>query len=152
MTMNSSSLPNPQLEEASPAPAFNPKTRRMIKILQVLTLFVILVGVILLVKSEAFSFIVGEGSVRGFVVDQNGTPVAGKVYIESTLQEADIANNGYFEIRGIPLGHQTLLLTWMYAGFKAPVEIHRGGITDLGTITVPTKPRADHNIPRLEWR
>ncbi|MCC6147888.1 MAG: hypothetical protein IT308_10015 [Anaerolineaceae bacterium] len=103
-------------------------------------------------QSHTATFISGEGTVRGTILGEEGKPVNAAISVEFSKLKTATDQNGFFEIRGIPMGSQTIVITWMFAGHEVPVEIHRGGITDLGTIYVPTHPRPEHNSPRLEWR
>jgi hypothetical protein len=153
MSYNDTPLPDAPTEEISgQKPVTNRPPKWIYRAIQILSILLIVLVIANLINSHMFSFILGKGSIRGYVLDQNNRPVSGRVYVESIDLETSINEDGYFEIRGIPLGHQTVLIAWMNAGYEAPVEIHRGGITDLGTIHVPTDPRPDHDIPRLEWR
>ncbi len=143
-----------QFKEGIPPRLPDPNSARRRMRITIGFLAILLLGLALanFFQSHAATFIVGEGTVRGIILDNEGNPVPAAITVEHTKLETNSDQNGYFEIRGIPVGNQTIVITWMFAGHEAPIEIHRGGITDLGTIYVPTDQRPDHPLPRLEWR
>lgn len=118
----------------------------------ILAVLLLALGTANFLTSNAATFIAGTGTVRGIILDENGAPVEAEIFIENSNLDTKTGKQGEFELRGLPSGRNILVITWMYAGYEIPVEIHRGGITDLGSILVPTNNRLHHDPPRLEWR
>lgn len=147
-------IPTGQNKKKAPSSASTTSRiiKRMRAVITILALLLLSLALVIFFRSHAATFIVGEGTIRGTIHDKEGKPVSASIFVEHTKLEASTDPNGRFQIRGVPVGDQTIVISWMFAGYEAPVEIHRGGITDLGTISVPTGQRPDHPLPRLEWR
>lgn len=142
-----------QAAETKIQPATAQKTKKIvIRSTQLIMVVLLAIALVNIIDSDVTTFILGKGTLRGYILDDNNAPVSAKVFVEYMNTNAITDQNGYFEIRGIPVGDQKIVITWLNAGFEAPVEIHRGGITDLGIIHVPTHLRSGHDVPRLEWR
>ncbi|RLE02742.1 MAG: hypothetical protein DRJ13_05255 [Bacteroidetes bacterium] len=98
-------------------------SRIVLLVLAILTIFLWIKG---LVDSGSMNVLLGQGAVSGRVLNQEGSPLRGEVFILGMDKEVFIDSEGYYLIEGIPAGFQSLVVTHNGAGEEYPVEIISG--------------------------
>ncbi len=109
----------------------------------VLAALALVFGVINLVRSDSLARLAGVGGVKGMVVDEKGQPLPAEIFVLKTGLSAETDASGYFEIQGVPAGHQTLVVGYLAQGIEMPVRIAGGETRDLGQIRMPTAEQMD---------
>ncbi len=120
------------------------RLRKFRILLLVITLIVALIGFSLVLKNtRTLENITATGLVRGRVVDANGQPFQGRIFILGTELATKTDANGNFELSRVPAGEQVLIVADDLIGrdFKIQVgiasELQMGEIRFEPTATAP---------------
>lgn len=84
--------------------------------------------------SGSVNILMGNGTIRGYVVDREGSPLNGEAFVMGMDKEVVLDGEGYFEIEGIPAGLRSLVVAHNGAAEEYPVTIKTGEIADMGEI------------------
>ena len=115
------------------------RRRRLRIVILIVLLFVLLLGAANLMKSQTGGILMGTGAVRGVVVDQNGAPFHGRIFILGTKLAAVTDSNGRFQLDRVPAGAQSLIVADNLVGRDFPVQVIAGQTADVGQIEfIPT--------------
>lgn len=85
-------------------------------------------------KSQTASLLMGEGSVKGRAVDENGSPFIGDVFVIGVDMIIRTASDGYFFLEGVPAGDQYLVVADKFSGYAYPIIIVPGQTTNVGEV------------------
>ncbi len=114
----------------------DPKRQRKFRI--ILIALALIVGVIaitaLLRNTNALEVIKGTGAITGVVIDENGLPFRGDIFILGTDLSAKTDENGQFEIIGVPAGEQTLIVADALVGHEFTVQVNSASQLQMGQI------------------
>lgn len=111
------------------------KQRKFRIILIALTIIVGLMAFTTLFKqTNALAVIKGTGVITGTVVDENGQPFQGDIFILGTDLSAKTDENGYFEISGVPAGKQNLIVADEFVGHEFKVQVNSASQLQMGEI------------------
>jgi hypothetical protein len=111
-----------------------PGQKRARILLIVLGIFVLGLAALNLMKNDFTSTLRGTGAVRGMVLDAQGSPFVGNIYIEKTTLNAKTNPDGRFELANIPAGNHLLVVADAVSGREFPVLVNAGQTTDLGIV------------------
>lgn len=76
----------------------------------------------------------GRGSISGSVLDENGQPLKGKVFVQKTDREYTLAEDGSFQIGSVPAGVRSLIIVNNGAAKEIPVNVVAGQSLNLGEL------------------
>lgn len=111
-----------------------PQQKRVRILLAVFGVFILLLGLVNLWKSDITAPLRGTGTVRGVAVDAQGQPFNGDVFVEGTALGTKTNADGSFELKNIPAGQQLIVVADAVSGREFPVAIRAGQTTNLGTV------------------
>lgn len=104
-------------------------------------IIIILLGVLVVglsglvwLRSDNQQLVVGKGNVRGVVVDDQGSPFKGEVYVLGTELMTSTDSNGFFQLSGVPAGKQYLIVADQFIGHEFPIAVLPGESLDVGTL------------------
>jgi hypothetical protein len=111
-------------------------TRLLIGILGII--IIILIGLNWFTGSETLPFS-RNGVLTGYVVNESQQPIRAEIIVfdAGIIEQAD--ENGFFEIRNVPTGEQSIIVGYNQRGVELIAYINSGERTHLGTIEVPTE-------------
>lgn len=112
--------------------------------LYALLAFTALVALLIWFGGDTVSEAIGlTGVVQGVVVNQVGEPVAESEVVLMTAPEIAVRTDatGFFTLRRVPVGIQSIMVSYGKRGQEYPVTIQRRKITDAGTLMFLTPPR-----------
>jgi len=118
--------------EESPEPSI--KKRRMRFALLVLLVFTLFLGVANFLKSDTGNLLMGTGAIQGTVVDAQGAPFLGDVFVIGDDQIVHTSPDGSFTLERIPSGDQSLVVANATTGQEHPVRIVAGKMIDVGQL------------------
>jgi hypothetical protein len=121
------------LPEASKV--LTPRQKRVRILAAIVGILLLLLGGVNLWKSDLTSELRGTGIVRGVVVDGQGQPFVGNIYVTGTRLAARTNPDGSFELKNIPTGRQLIVVADSQSGREIPVIIVAGQTTEMGTVT-----------------
>lgn len=130
-----------QFQNGMPEKAPNPNVplKKFRILLLVLTLAVALIGFSVVLKSTGtLKNITATGLVRGRVVDENGQPFHGSIFILGTDLETQTDVNGNFELSGVPAGEQILIVADDLIGRDFTIQIATASELQMGEIRFET--------------
>ena len=117
-------LPNP-----------NERVKKFRILLLVITLIVALIGFSVVFKNtHTLENLTATGVVRGRVVDENGQPFHGRIFIlgSQTLTQTDV--NGNFELRRVPAGERVLIVADDLIGRDFTIQVAAASELQMGEI------------------
>jgi len=120
------------LPENLPDPSV--KKRRIRVLLGILFGISLLLGIANFLKSDTASFLMGTGSIQGMVVDAQGSPFIGDVFVIGVDQIIHTSPDGSFLLERIPSGDQSLVVANTTTGQEHPVKIVAGQTTNVGRL------------------
>ncbi len=125
------------LPEKLPDPNLQKKKFRIL--LLVITMVIALMGFSILLKNtRAIENLTATGLVRGRVVDENGAPFQGSIFILGTDLEAQTDGNGNFEVSRVPSGEQTLVVADSLSGLAFNIQVAAASELQMGEIRFET--------------
>lgn len=125
------------LPEPPPDPTQRRKRFRML--LLALLLVVLALSALNFFGSKSAALLLGNGSVTGVVIGQDGAPFHGQVFILGTELSAATDADGRFFLDHVPAGAQILIVADDALGREFPVEVRAGETVEMGQIQfVPT--------------
>ncbi len=111
------------------------KLQRFRVILIATTLIVGVMAVTALLKNtNALDVLRGTGTITGSVVDDNGVPFHGDIFILGTDLSTKTDDSGQFEISGVPAGEQTLIVADEFVGHEFTVQVPSASQLQMGQI------------------
>ena len=96
--------------------------------------FVLILGLLNLWKSDLTAPLRGTGTIQGMVVDMNGKPFQGDIIVEGTRLATKSKPDGSFILNNIPAGNQLIVVADGFSGREFPAIIQPGQVTNLGTV------------------
>ena len=125
------------LPEPPPDPSVRRKRFRIVLLIALLA--VLFLGAVNFLQSQTAGFLLDTGAVTGMVVDENGKPFQGEVFILGTELAVAPDANGYFALDRVPAGQQSLIVADELFGREFPINVIAGETVDIGQIQfVPT--------------
>ena len=116
-----------------PKRQIDPARQRKFRI--VLIALALLVGVTaiatILKSTNALDVIKGTGTITGSVVDENGQPFHGDIFILGTDLSVKTDLSGAFEISGVPAGEQSLIVADELIGREFTVRVNSPSILQM---------------------
>lgn len=113
----------------------NSRRIRFSKIFLAAALVVVFIGLLNLMKqTRTMEKIAGTGFVSGQVVDQNGQPFMGSIFILGTRLEAKTGPDGSFLVEQVPAGKQTLIVADDLSGLAFDIEVEVAQELQMGKI------------------
>lgn len=128
-------------KDGMPEPPVNPDVRRKrFRIIILITLlFVLILGGINFMDTPTAALLTGRGSVQGTIIDAEGMPFLGYIFILGTDLETQTDMHGYFVLDNVPAGEQSLIVADELFGREFPILVVAGETVDVGQIQfVPT--------------
>jgi len=120
------------LPENLPDPSV--KKRRFRIILGILFGISLFLAIANFMQSATASLIMGTGSIQGKVVDGQGSPFAGDVFVIGVDTIVHIAPDGSFFLDRIPSGDQSLVVANLTTGQEHPVKVLAGKTLNIGQV------------------
>jgi hypothetical protein len=125
------------LPEQLPKPEEKRKKFRIL--LLIMTLIVALIGFSVVLKdTRTLENITATGLVRGRVVNENGQPFHGNIFILGTDLAAKTDENGNFELRHVPAGEQILIVADDLIGRDFTITVMAATELQMGEIRFQT--------------
>lgn len=121
-------------------PDLNERRRQFQKIILFMVLVVALIGMLnLMKKARTLESLAGTGNVLGRVVDQNGQPFEGSIFILGTQLETETEADGSFSLEQVPSGKRTLVVADAVSGLAFEIEVAAAKELQMGEIRfIPT--------------
>jgi len=125
-----------EFEQGIPEKLSDPSTKNK----RIRILILILLGLLILIlafsfaKSDAATLLAGKGSLSGLVLDDDGQPFHGYIFILGTELETQTDAEGRFLIEKVPAGARLLIVANEFAGYEFPAFVIAGENTDLGQL------------------
>lgn len=94
----------------------------------------LLLWLVLFFSSGSMAVVLRTGAVEGRVLDGEGNPLPGEVFILGRDAEVEINSEGYFFLEDIPTGYQSLVVAHHGAAEEYPVVIETGSTVNMGEI------------------
>ncbi len=120
------------LPEPPPDPSLRRKRFLIIVLLVLLT--VLFLGTANFLQSQTAGLLLETGSVTGMIIDENGQPFQGEVFLLGTELAVVIDANGYFVMDSVPAGQQSLIVADEEYGNEFLINIIAGEAIDVGQI------------------
>ncbi len=130
-----------QYKDGLPEPPLDPGVRRkrFRILLLALLLLVLALSAINFLGSRSAAILTGTGAVAGTVVDQDGRPFQGEIFILGTDLGTTTDADGRFSLDRAPAGPQLLIVADDFLGREFPVQVVSGETVEMGQIQfVPT--------------
>ena len=125
------------MPEKLPDPNEHAKKFRIL--LLVITLIIVLIGFSVILKdTRTLENLTATGIVRGRVVDENGQPFHGRIFILGTELIAQTDADGNFEIRSVPAGEQVLIVADEFIGRDFTIRVTTASELQFGEIRFET--------------
>ncbi len=109
----------------------------------------VIIGVLLIVflvlsflgflPRDSLERLAGTGSIVGTVVDASGKPIAANVLVVQTDLETQTDAQGRFELRGVPVGDQLVVVALTVSGVEYHVRVEAGQVADMGQLPAPAE-------------
>ncbi|MBK8420869.1 carboxypeptidase-like regulatory domain-containing protein [Candidatus Villigracilis saccharophilus] len=113
----------------------NVRVKRFRILLLVLTLIVALIGFSSVLKNtRTLENLTATGLVRGRVVDENGQPFQGEVFILGTKLITETDADGNFELSRVPAGNRTLVVADGLSGRAFEIQVATASELQMGEI------------------
>ena len=125
------------MPENTPAPDAG---RKKFRVILLLTFIVVsLFGVALLLKeNRTLATLTGTAVVQGRVVDEDGQPFIGEIFILGTELKTQTDANGNFELRRVPSGEQILIVADELIGRDFSIQVTTATTLEMGEIRFET--------------
>jgi hypothetical protein len=120
------------LPENLPDPSI--KKRRVRLLLGILFGISLFLGIANFLQSKTASLLLGTGSVQGTVVDAQGSPFLGDVFVIGVDQIVSTSPDGSFLLERIPSGDQSLVVANATTGQEHPVRVVAGQTLNVGQL------------------
>jgi hypothetical protein len=120
------------LPENLPDPSL--KKRRIRILLGVLFTISLFLGIANFLQSQTVSLLIGTGSVQGRVIDAQGAPFLGEIFVIGVNQIVRTSSDGSFFLNRIPAGSQSLVVANAETGHEHSVEIIAGQTVNMGQL------------------
>jgi hypothetical protein len=131
------------MPEQLPEP--NGKAKRFRILLLIMALVVALMGFSVVLKStRTLETLTATGLVRGRVVNENGQPFHGRIFILGTKLATQTDVNGNFEISHVPSGEQTLIVADDLIGRDFKIQVNIASELQMGEIRFEPSPMPSH--------
>jgi hypothetical protein len=108
--------------------------RRMRVILGVLCSVALFLGIANFMQSKTANLLMGMGAIQGVVVDAQGAPIIGDVFIIGVDQIVRTASDGSFFLERIPSDDQSLVVADKTTGREVRVKIVAGQTLNIGQV------------------
>lgn len=121
-----------------------PGSRFVVLILALAGVAVLAVGLVaawVFLRADIGSLVGATGTVSGTVVDVVYRPLQADIYVQQTRLHARSDSNGYFEIRGVPAGPQSLVVAFGGRARAFPVTVVGGESVEVGQLRYLPPPR-----------
>ncbi len=120
----------------TPKKQADPVRHRKFRIILIsLTLLVGVIAIATVLKNtNALDVIKGTGTIAGSVIDENGLPFQGDIFILGTDLATKTDANGAFEISGVPSGEQSLIVADSLIGREFIVQVNGASKLQMGQI------------------
>jgi hypothetical protein len=126
-------------------PDHNERAKKFRILLLVITLIVVLIGFSVVLKdTHTLENLTATGVVRGRVVDENGQPFHGNIFILGTGLAAQTDADGNFEIRRVPAGEQILIVADEFIGRDFTIQVTTASELQIGEIRFETTAMPPH--------
>lgn len=125
-----------QYKDGLPEPPTDPEGKRKrfrFILLVVLLLVLALIGVNFL-GSRSAAILTKTGAVRGVVLDQDGQPFRGEIFILGTELATSTNADGSFALERVPAGSRLIIVADDLIGREFPVEVVSGETVDMGQV------------------
>jgi hypothetical protein len=126
-----------QFKDGMPDHMPEPHTgRRRFRIVLLITFIVVtLIGLALVLKeNNTLATLTSTAVVRGRVVDENGLPFNGEIFILGTNLKTKTDANGNFELSRVPSGEQVLIVADDLIGRDFSIQVTTATILEMGEI------------------
>jgi hypothetical protein len=130
-----------QFKDGMPENAPDPDIKRKKFRVLLLTTFVVvaLIGLTLALKeTNTLAALTSTAVVRGRVVDANGMPFNGEIFILGTDIRTQTDANGNFELKRVPSGEQVLIVADELIGRDFSIQVTTATILEMGDIRFET--------------
>jgi len=137
MTLSSS----PSLDEYKDGIPPRKRENKIIKwtvrgIIAILSIVLVILAYPSFLSSDAAYLLTGKGSIVGIVIDERNKPLVGEVFIIGNSAEEIIAEDGGFQLNGIPSGSRSLVIAYQGTAVEFPVQVIAGTTVSIGEIQV----------------
>ena len=132
-----------QFQNGMPEKLPDPDSRvKKFRILLLIMAFVVaLAGISVVLKNtRTLETLTATGLVRGRVVDQNGQPFHGRIFILGTKLATQTDANGNFEISRVPSGEQRLIVADNLIGRDFKIQVNIASELQMGEIRFEPSP------------
>ena len=136
-----------QFKDGIPDAVPNPDAgRRKFRIVLLITFIVVtLIGLALVLKeTNTLAALTSTAVVRGHVVDENGLPFSGEIFILGTDLKTQTDANGNFELSRVPSGDQVLIVADQLIGRDFSIQVITATTLELGEIRFETTAMPPH--------
>ncbi len=125
------------MPETMPDPATGRRNFRII--LLIMFIVVTLIGFSLVLKeTNTLATLTSTAIVRGRVVDENGLPFNGEIFILGTELKTQTDQNGNFELSRVPSGKQVLIVADELIGRDFSIQVTTATLLEMGEIRFET--------------
>jgi len=128
------------LPEPPPGPGAQRKRFRVFLLL--IMFLVLLLSVVNFMGSQTAALLTQTGKVTGAVIDQDGDPFRGEIFVLGTDLAVSTDTEGRFNLDRVPAGSQLIIVADDLLGREFPVQVLPGEAAEMGQIQfVPTATR-----------
>ena len=125
------------MPETLPDPATGRRNFRII--LLIMFIVVTLIGFSLVLKeTNTLATLTSTAIVRGRVVDENGLPFNGEIFILGSELKTQTDQNGNFELSRVPSGKQVLIVADELIGRDFSIQVTTATLLEMGEIRFET--------------
>jgi hypothetical protein len=125
------------MPETMPDPATGRRNFRIV--LLIMFIVVTLIGFSLVLKeNNTLATLTSTAIVRGRVVDENGLPFNGEIFILGTELKTQTDQNGNFELSRVPSGKQVLIVADELIGRDFSIQVTTATMLEMGEIRFET--------------
>ena len=89
-------------------------------------------------KSDIAEVLAQKGSISGYAVNEDGSPIQVEVLVFGTDINYLSDENGFFIIENVPAGEQSVIIAYGNIATEVDTTVKPGVENILGTVTVPT--------------
>jgi hypothetical protein len=117
-----------------PPKPVSPRVKQVRVLILFLGMVVVVLGLVNLSKSDLTASLRGTGDLKGVVLDVQGLPFSGNIYVEASSLKTTTNADGSFLVKNVPAGTQLIVVADGTVGHEYAVKIVAGQTTDLGTV------------------